>query len=949
MAEIILASASFMKELLWISKDVIWKDEYAAYQNEKTVHRYEADLYVLARRGETNFMVFRYFDRDVLLQAGIPADKIDECMLDKNKIPNNRLMRDNIVSLQTAKLLSSYEEKNNYYRMLYGLPDLEDSEKDFFYHPKYPDTPLHKLSINQIYELEGVGYLDELYAAHKDKKYLRHLGKRKIDPYVSRTAEQFSLLYMNYSDFSRINNDFRDTYDACRYSMLRSIYTREKRKNNEYYDNFMAMCVLFMTIQQMLAKYLDADVNRDFYDYESLKYVYDSYGVPFYPTIPLEYHIKIIKNINILIRHKGSTAVFFKLFDLFNFGSMDIYDFYIMKVHRLDENGNPIFKYNLDGSENLKEMYDIKFGQVRLYDNPPLELSDPQNILSYNDMTALDPYWIEDPELIDKLYKTKFNYLESKYIGIRTVFDLMAITYETAIFFKLITDNRLALNRVTLYFSALNEYIDLFSFIMYISALMCKRYGYEGRLDGDPVYVARILGYNFKADLDELVNDVKANPSVSGDSELLELMTLMYVSSTHSVNQVYGKINALRELLVKRRISATTKEAYQAYSEIENALMCSYYARESFKKIDGTQAETFSDMLSDTCPTLYVRYNEIHCGEDTSMIDTEIESLLVVLSQTFTNLKYIEMCGASSSNLLLEHLFKLLSFFKSAKAELTGYNISYTLSKRGESMMKLFSDSTERVRILIDNGCTCDPDCDKCETCKDGSKTPKITWTYDENGDVVRVIDNMADPNQQCRCSGCGNHVWLRTDMTMYLYMYCDDNEITFKFRDDFPVKYGYPVESAWWLTSDIEDVSYKYLTIHKFISMLHDTIDKFMPTYFIKDALQFADTAALLFEKIVYEGNSFLINDWFNSLTDSLVKVCDINHIIHRSDFSLDSRIKDWNSNYYDLENVRFDAVVKCITDRNSKINSSGFNMTDRLRMTYEHVIDEDYLEDYL
>lgn len=948
MAEIVLAAASFMKELLWISKDITWKDEYVAIKYDRLAYQYEADLYILARRGETNFTVFRYFDRDVLMQAGIAADEVDACVTDKNQIPDT-LIRDNIVALQTAKIISTYEEKNNYYRMLYGLPNYEETEKDFFYHPKYPDVPLHKLSINQIYELEGSGYLDTLYEAHKDKKYLRYLGKRKIDPYVARTADKFSLLYMNDSDFSRINNDFRDTYDACRYSILRSVYTKEKRKENEYYDNFMAMSILFMTIQQMLAKYLDADINRDFYDYESLKYVYDSYGVPFYPTIPLEYHIKIIKNINILIRHKGSTAVFFKLFDLFNFGSMDIYDFYIMKVHRLDESGNPIFKYNLDGSENLREMYDIKFGQVRLYDNPPLELSDPQNILSYSDMTALDPYWIEDEALIDKLYKTKFNYLESKYIGIRTVFDLMAITYETAIFFKLITDNRNSLSRVTVYFSALNEYIDIFSLIMYISALMCKRYGYEGRLDGDPVYVSKILGYNFKANLDALREDVMKNPSVSGDSELLELMTLMYVSSIHSVNQVYGKIKALRELLVKRKISASTKEAYQAYSEIENALMCSYYAHESFRKADGTQAVSFADVLEDVCPSLLVRYNDIHCGDDTSIIDTEIESLLVILSQTFTNLKYIELCGASSSNLLLEHLFKLLSFFKSAKAELTGYNISYTLSKRGESMVKLFSDSTEKIRILIDNSCTCDPGCDKCETCKDGSKTPKRTWTYDENGDVIRVIDDLIDSSQQCKCSGCGNHVWMRDDVVMYFNMKIDDNVIRFKFRDNFPVKYMYPIESAWWLTSDIEQVSNTYLSIHKFIMMLNDTIDMFRPTYFIKDALQFADTAALLFEKIVYEGNSFLINDWFNSLTDSLIKICDKNHLIHRSDFWMDSKIKEWDSQYYDAFSFGMVSAVKSISDKNSKVNSSGFNMSDRLRMTYEHVIDEDYLEDYL
>lgn len=914
MAEIVLAAQSFIKELLWISKDITWKDEWTAIRNENPSYQYEADLFIAAKRGETNFEVFRYFDRDILLLSGIPADKVDECVENKNMIPNNPIMRDNIVKLQTERLLSTYEEKNNYYRMLYGLPDYMENESEFFYHPKYPDTPLHELSINQIYELEGTGYLADLYAAHKNKKYLLHLGKRKVEPYVARTAAKFSLLYANDSDFSRINNDFRDTYDACRYSILRSVYVKEKRNDNEYYDNFMAMSILFMTIQQMLAKYLDADINRDFYDYESLKYVYDSYGVPFYPTIPLEYHIKIIKNINILIRHKGSTAVFFKLFDLFNFGSMDIYDFYIMKVHRLDEQGLPIFKYNADGSENLREMYDIKFGQVRLYDNPPLELSDPQNILSYHEMTSLDPYWINDDSLIDKLYKTKFNYLESKYIGIRTVFDLMAITYESAIFFKLITDNRLALSRVTIYFSALNEYLDLFSIIIYISALMCKRYGYEGRLDGDPVYVSKVLGYNFKANLDILVEDVKNNPSVSGDKELLELMTLMYVSSIHSVNQVYGRIEALRNLLVRRRISATTREAYQAYNEIEKALLSSYYAKEVFTKADGTQAVSFADMLSETNMALYLRYQDFPRSEDTSNIDIEIESLLVILSQNFSNLNYIELCGASgSSNLLLEHLFKLLSFFKSAKAELTGYNITYTISKRGESMLKIYDDHAEKIKVAIGNECDCDDEEDSEDT--------------------------------NCRRSGCGNKFWMRDDAIMSFSLSTQDY-MSWYDRDDFPIKYRYPVNDQWYLNSDIESVSYNCITIHKMIMVLHDIIDRFKPSYFIKDALEFADSAALMYEKVVYEGNQWLINDWFSKLTDSIIRICDINHLIHRSQLDLDFRLRDRKIIIVISTNFnRLDDEIALISDKNSKINKSNFAMTDKLKMIREQVIDEDYL----
>ena len=45
---------------------------------------------------------------------------------------------------------------------------------------------------------------------------------------------------------------------------------------------------------------------------------------------------------NMLLSYKGSTRVFYELFDLFGFGDTDIYEYYILKTHKFVD-GKPVF------------------------------------------------------------------------------------------------------------------------------------------------------------------------------------------------------------------------------------------------------------------------------------------------------------------------------------------------------------------------------------------------------------------------------------------------------------------------------------------------------------------------------------------------------------------------------------------------------------------------------
>lgn len=692
--DIRVSNDAFQNELIKISTGLVWKNQYTANQYENSGDIKTVDQFISAKKGIINFDSIWDIDIDILQIAGLDDKQINAAIDNKYSIPFEK--RDIIVSMQIKKFLSknlstdrynNYEEKNNYYRMLYGLPDIDDT--DYIYitnDPNIdPNTPVHELDISKCHYLEGGGKLEELTKLYPNKKYIHYLASKRIDPYQSRCAERYEILWMEKSDNEFINETFMDVYENCRMNVLRTYFRKDLVTNNIYYEGFLAMCILFMTINLMNYKYLNADITRDFFDIESLKFIYESYGVPFYSNIPIEYHKNIVKNINVLLSYKGSTRVFYELFNLFDYANIDIYAYYLLKRHKIDSNGNPLFVYNDDGSINNKQTYDIKMGQVKLYDNPPLELSDPLNQFSYEEIVNVDPYWVSDGDLMDKLYSEKFNYRETKYLGIRTIFDMMKIVYESSYMLKLLMDNREMLNGTLVYYALTGNYHNIFSLTIYLCALICKKYGYDVNISNSLPSVSKCLGYNFKADITGLRELVLNNPYTKENSELISIIQTLNVNSIESINSAFEKIINIKKYLLGQMWKSSHPEEYSIYKHLYKTLVTSYLIEDVFKKSDGKIAEDYADLLLDIDQNLYARLNDI----EESAIDTELSNIFALYHKSFSQLEWFRYMNGADIGPLLDQLMSLLRYFKSAKAELTGYTIVYTISNPEENFLKL--------------------------------------------------------------------------------------------------------------------------------------------------------------------------------------------------------------------------------------------------------------------
>lgn len=280
---------------------------------------------------------------------------------------------------ETYDILS---EANNRYRISYKNPNRpidefwinkSDTDLEIFQVNSTKRIPVHKWTSVDILRWETTDDFTNFISEHTDEgyEYLQHMSTKKIRPYQARLAERFSILYCPSSDPENLANDFKDSYERARKLMINVFYTEGLRqREGRYYEGFIGMSILFMALNYMHYKYLDVDIDRDFYDLDSLKIIYEAYGVPFYEDIPLTYHKRIVKNINRLIKYKGSNQVFIELCDLFDYDILGIYQYYLLKERKFDTNGNPITAYKQDEDvagnlkyktyKQFKALYDLK-------------------------------------------------------------------------------------------------------------------------------------------------------------------------------------------------------------------------------------------------------------------------------------------------------------------------------------------------------------------------------------------------------------------------------------------------------------------------------------------------------------------------------------------------------------------------------------------------------------
>jgi len=511
MASTEISGRIFQKSLMEMIHGLAWKNGYLAKKEEAKCDRIYTDRYESAAR-----KLLQYYSVSDLKKIADCNETRFNNLLNELK-PELAHLRDYLITFW------SYEEPNAYYRMLYGKPPLDFEPKYGVYvqrdNPWGLDhrVPVHDAPFNILVLVENAGVLDyykNLIEQDKTFLYVTHMTHRKIYPFVARLAQDFDLLYVPEAEISVLSRDFRETYQMCRDFIVIRYYSEAYYNRYEYYEGMVGMSILFQTIQQMHVKYLEADITRDFYDLDSIKIVYEAYSVPFFENIPIFYHQKIIKAMNRLLMYKGGNQVFFDLCALFDFESLDVFKYYLCKTNaQYDENGRPIIVPTPSGNIDYEQTYKVFFAKGLLDGDPFLDITNENNHLDYWPVTAADPYWINDEDLIQKIYRTDYNYTETKYIGLQMVFSMTKFMFESCYFMQMLAHNRRTVSYIRVSHGKLGAEIDLFTLVVYIHAIIYRRLGYVGNIPRTLEQRGRVMGFNFKDDLRHVIEDLRYHES----------------------------------------------------------------------------------------------------------------------------------------------------------------------------------------------------------------------------------------------------------------------------------------------------------------------------------------------------------------------------------------------------------------------------------------------------
>lgn len=746
-------------DILLIIKSLVIKYRSKAIVQDTFEVRRRAERYMDALEKRDTFMTYRIYTVEDYEAVGIQGyDAVRQAVDDPRSVPSDK--QEQLLLLRRQREIDSYVEPNNYYRMLNGYPDIEDT--DYFYVNKEickkygipDDIPIHEIEdkLNKddteysnrgtylITVLEGLHIMDKLAEAYPEKKYLKFIGSRRIPIITARRAKNFAILYMTKSAQEPVLNKFIVLYEQAREYFTSVVYSPDMSKQVDYYDNFIALCIAVMTIQQLTVRSLENEIDRDFFDLNSVKALYDSYNFPFMSRLDSERQKAIVQNLNILIQNKSTNKVLYDIASLLGFSDVNIYKYFLTKSKSFDVYGNPIVaikqEFDMETGEmrnvyDYEKMYKVYFQKVELKNLDFMEAFKDQSLQEdYDERTIPDPFWWEDNGTHHEVWEEEYNFAETKYLGLSISYKMTAVMFETCILLRMIIDKRdeigdflMELPRI-----APDIRVNIFEAVICLICLICRKFDLSGEIISDYVNSIAVmdtldiieneangtyidcLNFNFSFVQDPVKREnMLAELSKYFDNEEIEIfknclsiLEVGHIADTYdkadAFNTMYSNIKNLNEFFEWQISETEDIEEYQVLLRYYRAIFYTNEMRDTFRMgmtKDAPIAETYFQYLEYLNPTLYSFVET--CPKD--FIGVYTDHIISKMENYIADLKYIYLMSDIDSP-AEEALVKMINFFKSFTTDFTGLDIIYTLDFKNIHMLRLI-DKIQHIYKLI--------------------------------------------------------------------------------------------------------------------------------------------------------------------------------------------------------------------------------------------------------
>lgn len=689
-----------------VIKDIEEADKYETLNSVKKADRYSDII-----QGLDQYDMYEYTYADLMKVPYMTKPLAIQYARNNSLIPKE--IHSTLLNIARQRFLLEYEEENNYYRMLNGLPNMQEE-------PLYLTSSqirkinidefdvgkaIHEMNNNEIAILDTYGIIDELIEIYPDKGYLHHLGEKRIAPYTARKAIPFALLYVPQCESSEVREKFIDLINKNRQYILSTVYSEAFKYQSDYYDKFIACMIIIQAFVDMIVLSPEYIIKRDLFDMRTIQYVFESQGVKFFPNIPLKYQKRLVKNLNRLIKFKSSDKNLVDIASLFGFEDVGLFKYYLLKDPIMLEDGTYKNDLTIDPNtgediEDLDANYELKFLKVPFNGSVDEAIRDPFNLQDYDSFVEEDTYWNGpyDAEFVKQtILEHQFNLVISKYIGMEIVYSMTEIMFQVVYFMNMImysVDTSALVVDIpefssTIKFPLIDCFICLFSL-----GYLYK--GIEDSIMYNPVQAMGIFGFNFEVDMDKLGEYVAEKGFTLEELGVADFQVPTNGIFTYNqLMEIYTKNKNIYHHVVHEMVNANDKDIYDIYRTIFQSLYVTKLNFDYFTK-DGFQPKTYSEFLSAHNGTLYdvilkckmIKDAEERKNDISKKINIIVENIYTFLDEdTFPNL--FHGIPTASADYLRQYLLQVLNFFKSYKVDFTHVNIVYKLGDRKDNWINI--------------------------------------------------------------------------------------------------------------------------------------------------------------------------------------------------------------------------------------------------------------------
>lgn len=745
--EKIFTDNPFIDELIYFTKTIavnaVIKDCDKADENETVESLKAADLYIACREGRARFDQFDYSLEFLIESSILPPAIIIDCAKDNTKIPEK--YREQLKQARVKDYIKNYNELNNYYRNFMGLPPMEDTNSDFVYLTKddlssIPNLsclvenfetingeeiattlPVHMMNNQDLTILYSHGVIDDLIDIYPDKTYLKFMSDNAIDVYKARKAMAFQILYIPTVSNSELMDRWYTKYEQNRMYTLKTYYSEAYKLYSDYYNNFIIVFIILQTMLDIISEVQEFIARRDIFDDRSIRYLFESYGIPYYPEIPRKYQLAMVKNINLLLKWKASTKNMIDICSLFGFEEIDIFRYYLLRDRRIkpdydndNKNDDYQFHYKTIVDENGEEQvvadndknYELKFIRVPIEDNVDNYLKDKINYEDYDIITGQDEFWdgkSDHQDIKSAILDQEFSWTRTKYISIDTMYDLSEMSFDLPYFINMLVDDTLLEDYLYVKIPTIKNnhqfrVSDLFVYMMSITHIY---HGFEDKIMDSRSKILSILGFNFHVDMNEVAEDIfnryylsLEDVSASNfDIPTTEIMSFERLLEIFTTNKDIWKAAS------EGMFHADNKRIYDCYKKIYDSCFIEEYTTTFFTLQDGTIAETYTDFLKERDYVLYESIQDFKSYVDETSLQKAISDTLIeivyVLDEYMDSdhFKYVfSKFPAVSGDFVRTYMLKIVNFFKSYKVHLLDISTVYKAFDKRENSIKIYED-----------------------------------------------------------------------------------------------------------------------------------------------------------------------------------------------------------------------------------------------------------------